>query len=140
MQIVLSNEWHIVIRFDRDDDVLAGILDLAAHESLTAAWLSAIGSTQEIELGFYDRSAQEYVTSVFAEELELVEASGTLSIASGKPHLHLHGFFGRRDFQTIGGHIHHMIANSTLEVFIHKITGQLTRTHDAATGLTLLSR
>lgn len=51
---------------------------------------------------------------------------------------HLHGSFGRTDYGTVGGHIHALTVAATLEVFIHKIDGELNRAYDRSTGLNLL--
>lgn len=138
MKHVLSNPYHEVLRFDAGDDVVGGILDFAEKQGIEAAWLSAIGSAREIELGFYDLKSQEYLKKTYAEPLELLEASGTIAVATEGPALHLHGVFGGKDYGTLGGHIHKMLANATLEVFIHKIDGRLERKHDPETGLNLL--
>lgn len=139
MKHILSNPYHEVLRFDLGDDVVRGILDFAEKQGIEAAWLSGIGSAKEVELGFYDLKKQEYRKKTFAEPLELLEASGTLAVMDEKPALHIHGVFGGGDYKTIGGHIHRMTANATVEVFIHKIDGRLERKRDPETGLNLLS-
>lgn len=138
MQHILSNPYHEVLRFDLGDDVIQGILDFAEEQEIEAAWLSAIGSAKEIELGFYNLKKQEYLKRTFNETMELLEASGTIAVMDGKPVLHIHGVFGGKDYGTVGGHIHKMIANATVEVFIHKIDGRLERKRDPKTGLNLL--
>ncbi|MEX1063760.1 MAG: DUF296 domain-containing protein [Candidatus Paceibacterota bacterium] len=138
MKHILSNTWHEVLRFDMGDDVTAGILEFAEKNKIEAAWLSAIGSTKEIELAFYDHEKKEYLSETFSEPLELLEASGTLAVMDGKPILHLHGVVGGQDYLTRGGHIQKIIANLTVEVFIHKLNERLERKYDPETGLNLL--
>ncbi|HXK41058.1 MAG TPA: PPC domain-containing DNA-binding protein [Candidatus Paceibacterota bacterium] len=138
MKHVLSNHWHEVLRFDVGDNVIAGILEFAQKQKIGSAWLSAVGSSKEVELGFYHLEKQEYSNKVFKEPLELLEASGTLAVMDGKPILHLHGIFCGADYGTIGGHIQKLIANATVEVFIHKLNERLERKRDLKTGLNLL--
>lgn len=135
---ILSNPYHEVLRFNSGDDVLRGILDFAEKQGIEAAWLSAIGSVQDVELGFYDLKKQEYLKKNFDEAMELLEASGTIAVMNGKPMLHVHGVFGGKNYETLGGHIHRMIASAAVEVFIHKIDGRLERRRDPQTGLNLL--
>ena len=100
--------------------------------------MALLGSSKEVELGFYDLDKKEYPNKIFSEPLEILEASGTLVVMGGKPILHLHGVFGRADYGTIGGHIQHLTANATVEVFIHKLNERLERKRDSKTGLNLL--
>lgn len=139
MKHVLSNPYHEILRFDAGDNVVRGILDFAEKQGIEAAWLSAIGSAREVELGFYDLKSREYLKKTYEEPLELLEASGTIANMDGEPALHFHGVFGGKDYETLGGHIHQLIANAVVEVFIHKIDGRLERKYDPATGLNLLS-
>ena len=136
------------------DDVTGGILEFAKDKKLEGAWLSVIGGSKKVELSFYDLEKKEYLKKVFEDPVEILQASGTIAVAEGKPVLHLHGVFGRADFSTFGGHIHQLTANATAEVFIHKFNESLGRTfspvrsvlprstlgrkHDPKTGLNLL--
>lgn len=144
MKHILTNSWHEILRFDEGEDVVAGILDFAGRNKIESAWLSAIGSSKELELSFYDLAKKEYSSRVFAEPLEIVSASGLIAVQadgdnSGRPVLHWHGVFSRDDFSTVGGHIKKLIANATVEVFIHKLNEKLARKHDDKTGLNLLN-
>lgn len=138
MKIVLDNTWHTIVRFDQDEEVISGISRFAAEHNIHAAWLSAIGSSKEAELGYYTLEEKEYVSKRFTEALELVEASGTIALHEGKPVVHIHGVLSRTTYETIGGHIHVLVANATVEVFIHKIAGRVQRELDQQTGLKLL--
>lgn len=140
MEIVLSNAWHVILRFDEGEEVMAAVADFAAQEGISAAWLSAIGSCKEVELGYYGLAEKKYYNKVVTQELEVLDASGTIAQLEGKPALHLHGVLGDKNYQTIGGHIHRLVANATIEVFIHKIEGEIKRTKDEATGLNLLTK
>ncbi len=139
MQHILSNSWHEILRFDGGDDVVAGVLEFAEKQKIESGWVYAIGSSKEVELGFYDLDKKEYLKKVFSEPLELLNAEGNLASMNDKRILHWHGVFGRADYSTIGGHIHNMTANATVEVFIHKLNEHIKREHDVDTGLNLLS-
>ena len=138
MKHILSNPWHEILRFDVDNDVVAGILEFAEKRGIEAAWLSAVGSSKEVELGFYFLEKKEYSYKIFAEPLEILQASGTLAIMNEKPILHWHGVFSNASYETVGGHIQRLTANATVEVFIHKLNEHLERKKDSKTGLNLL--
>ncbi len=153
MKHILSNPWHEILRFDKGEDVVAGILDFVEKNWIKAAgfrtkigvgaWLSAIGSASEVELGFYALDKRRYLNKTFKGPFELAEASGTLAVKGGKPILHWHGVLSEKNYKTIGGHIHRLIANATVEVFIHKLGKfgdvRLERKLDPQTGLNLLT-
>jgi len=69
---------------------------------------------------------------------DTLRALETSDGAGFKQILHLHGVISRADYSTLGGHISKMIANMTVEVFIHKLNERLERKHDPETGLNLL--
>lgn len=138
MKNILSNPYHEVLRFDSGDNVIRGILDFAEKKGIEAAWLSAIGSVKEVELGFYDLKKKRYLNKKISAAMELLGSSGTIAVMNRKPIIHLHGVFGGRDYTALGGHIHDMTAGATVEVFIHKIDGRLERKHDSKMGLNFL--
>lgn len=141
MLAVLSNSYHEILRFDRGDDVIAGILRFAKEEKIDAAWVWALGAAESVELGFYDLEAKEYRKKEFTEPMEIVQMTGNISVSAdnGEPVLHLHGSFGKEDYSVIGGHVHALTAYSTVEVFAHKIPGSIRRVHNKETGLNLLN-
>jgi predicted DNA-binding protein with PD1-like motif len=135
---ILSNPYHEILRFDRGDDVISGILKFAKEEKIDAAWVWALGAAEGVELGFYDLEAKEYRKKRFTEPMEIVQMTGNIAVGDNGPILHLHGSFGGRDHAVVGGHVNALIAYGTVEVFLHKIPGKILRAYDQETGLSLL--
>jgi len=138
MKHILSTKEEEVIRFDPGDDVIAGILSFAEDRKIHSAWVSIIGSTKNVELGFYDMPSREYKNKVFDEVMEIVSASGNFGHLEGKPVVHIHGSFSRPDFTTHSGHIHKLVANATAEVYLKRIDNKLEREYNEAVGLNTL--
>ncbi|TSC57082.1 MAG: hypothetical protein Greene041679_456 [Parcubacteria group bacterium Greene0416_79] len=138
MKHLLSNPWHEIVRFDRGEEAVAALAAFVKESNIRAGWIFAIGSADMVELSYYDTKKRAYARRTFREFLEVVGVSGNISWRSGEPALHLLGSFGRTDYSTVSGHIHSLQSAATLEVFIHKIDGELTRAQDSGTGLTLL--
>lgn len=97
-----------------------------------------LGSAKAVEMSYYDLAKKEYIKKIFEEPLEVLDIHGNIAKKDSEVVLHLHGSFSRTDFSTVGGHIHEMETSGTMEVFIHKIEGTLTRAQDASTGLNVL--
>lgn len=138
MKSILHNSQYEVVRFSQGEDVVGGLLQLAEKNKIKGAWFWAIGSAKEVELAFYDLQQKKYLNKKFSEPLEILSSQGSLGTKSGRPVVHWHGLFGRFDYSVIGGHIHQLIANATVEVFIQKMNSSLTREFDSQTGLNLL--
>lgn len=137
MEVVFSDKKQDVLRFDPDEDAVLSLVKHVLEEKISAAWISGIGSAREVELGFYDKFDKEYRKQVFNEEMEVVNLSGNVGILNKKPVVHLHGSFGLYDYRVVGGHVHSLIVNTTVEMYLDKIDGVLKRGYDGNTGLNL---
>ncbi len=138
MKHVLSNQYHEVIRFDKGEKVVEGLKKFVEEQDIQAGWIWMLGSASAVELAYYYLLKKEYENKRFEESLEVINVQGNIARKDGEVALHLHGTFGRTDFSPISGHVNEIIAAATVEVFIHKIEGKLTRARDEATGLNLL--
>jgi len=109
------------------------------ENEVPGAWISGLGGAQAVTLGFYDLEKKEYQWQTFEGLREVVSLTGNIALdEAGKPIFHLHGVFGDRKFQTVGGHVKDLVAGATLELFIHRTYKPLKRKSDAETGLSLL--
>ena len=138
MKAVLQDNRRFLLRFDKGDDVMAGISDFMAKQNFQAATFSGIGSCSEVELGYYNIHLKEYRKKPYFEDLEIVSFNGNGAIFEGKPVLHGHGMFGRTDFTVFGGHVFKMVANATCEVFLIHLDGKMERKKNEEFNLNLL--
>lgn len=139
MNHLLTNPYHEILRLDENEEMIDILTEFSESNKIQTGWVYALGSTKEIELGFYNLETKEYERKTFTEPLEVLDVTGNIGEKDNEPALHLHGSFSRKDFSTIGGHIHRLIANATVEIFIHKIEGTIKRAHDEKTGLNLIT-
>lgn len=138
MKNLLTNTWHEVLRLDHGERVAEGLLKFLKDKGIETAWFWGIGAAKDVELAFYDRKEKKYLNKVFKEELEITALSGNVAMLDGKPVFHMHGSFGRKNFETISGHVNDFVVHNTTEIFIHKIEGSLKRKKDPESGLNLL--
>jgi len=139
MELVLSDDHKIVLRFDEDDELVSELILFAGESNVDAACISGLGSAKEVELGFYDWSKKEYIKKTFNEPMEVVSITGNVGTLDTNSAVHLHGAFGLPDYQLIGGHVHKLIVNTTAEIVLDTIGGELRRGYDETTGLNLLT-
>ena len=135
-----SPSRHIVGRVFRGSGLQDAFRALVDEHRLQAAWLSAIGAFEWIELTEYDQDEQRYEQAHRFERCELLAMKGNLSERDGEPFWHLHATVSLREDGrdvTYGGHV---VDGSVfaLEFRIDCFDGlALRRELDDATGLHL---
>jgi hypothetical protein len=132
------DSYNYLVRLQKGESLKGALNELAKKEDLKSAWLQGVGGAKSVTLGYYNLPGQEYLWQDFNELLEITSLSGNLSWVGDEPFWHIHGVFGGKDYQSIGGHVKDLSAGATVELFIHPFRTQITRTKDAETGLKLL--
>ena len=140
MELVLSDDEKIVVRFDSGEEIFSGLTQFAKTIGLDSVFVSGLGSAKEVELGFYNAEKKEYEKTVFSEPVEILSIEGNIGLLDTEPIVHLHGTFGLPNFQVIGGHIHRLVVSSTAELMLDSMGGELKRSFDEETGLNLLKQ
>lgn len=135
-EFVDSNGTVLVIR--KGEEVVSRITEYAREHRLKAAWVSGLGGAGTVTLGFYDIETKSYEWKVLDTPLEILNLSGNLATVDGEPFWHVHGTFGTRDYQAIGGHVKELVVGLTCELLVAPLHTPLTRTFDDETGLKLL--
>ncbi|MFK8243453.1 MULTISPECIES: DUF296 domain-containing protein [unclassified Facklamia] len=121
----LNNQ--IIVRFNRGDWLMENLIALAKKENIQAGYMSGIGAFDIAQLNFFFWELQNYKTTEFEEEFEVLSLNGNFSMNDGDPLIHLHTTLGRSDYSTIGGHLKDARVSITLELFIDVLDTSLTR-------------
>lgn len=131
--------YNYFIRLDKDEHLGPALNQFAQTAKLEGGWVSGLGAAAEATLGFYDLETKEYAWETFRAPLEVISLSGNVTLTEkGEPMWHLHGVLADKSYQTVGGHIKHLIVGATLELFVHRAFQPLQRTFDASVGLQTL--
>lgn len=131
--------FNDIIRLEKGESLVNSLEKFIQNTELPGAWVSGLGGAKEVTLGFYDLEKKIYQWQTFDGLREVVSLTGNIGFGeNGRPVFHLHGVFGDRQFQTIGGHVKDLVVGATLELFIHRTYKRLQRRPDGATGLSLL--
>lgn len=128
-----------VLVLEKGAELHKSLIEFAKENQVKAAWVSGVGASSEVTIGYYDLETKEYVWQEFNEMLEILSLSGNCSVVDGEPFWHIHGVFSGKDFQAFGGHIKKLIVGITCELHIEFLEKPLTRKFDEEIGLKLLT-
>jgi len=118
------------------DDILA----IARREKIRTARVEAIGGVEELRLAYFNHAAKRYEEHDLHEFLEVTSLLGNITAKDGKPFLHVHGTFGRRDLSTLAGHVMTAKVFPLLEVVVTPTRNRALRRFDADLGLNVIYR
>ncbi len=127
MKIIVQDNNNYVLRFDKGEEVVAGLAKFMQENSVFACSFSGIGAAGEVELGYFNSHIKDYRKKPFVEDLEIISFIGNGGLKDGAPIIHAHGMFGRTDFTVIGGHVFKLTVSITAEIHLIKLSGALER-------------
>jgi predicted DNA-binding protein with PD1-like motif len=127
-----------VVVMAKGDEAYGQLSDFASENSITAAGITAVGGAREVTLGYFDPEINDYRSTTFSEQLEVLSLVGDIASKGGEPAVHAHLTLGRRDSSTIGGHLQRLTVWPTLEVVVTETPAHLAKTVDPETGLALI--
>jgi uncharacterized protein len=116
------------------DDIVA----IAAREKIATARVEAIGGVDKLSLAYFNRASKKYEEHDFAEFFEVTSLLGNITQKEGKPFLHVHGNFGRKDLSVVGGHVMSADVFPIMELVITPTKNRALRRFDEALGLNVI--
>ena len=128
---------HIIARFDRGEEILACLKEVALKENIKLASVSALGAVDDFTVGVYKVDEQKYYSNHFAGAFEIVSLTGTISTMKGEYYAHLHMSAGNDKGEVFGGHLNTARISATCEMVIDVIDGGVERRADPEVGLNL---
>lgn len=114
------------------------ILGIARKEGIKCARMEAIGGVERLTIAYFNRRRKKYEEHEYEEFLEVAGILGNITLKDGKPFLHAHGVFGRKDMSTIGGHVVSARVFPLLEVIITPTSNGALRRFDDEMGLNVI--
>lgn len=113
---------------------------IAEKEEIRTATIVALGGVDALSLGFYNRRTMSYEQHDYRGFMEVTSLLGNITEKDGKPFLHAHGTFGRRDMSVLGGHVIKATVFPTLEFVIAPTSNVAVRRLVRRLGLNLIAR
>ncbi len=128
---------HIIARFDRGEEILECLKQVALKENIRLASVSALGAVDDFTVGVYKVDEKKYYSNHFEGAFEIVSLTGTISTMNGEYYAHLHMSAGNDRGEVFGGHLNRAVISATCEMVIDVIDGVVERRHDSGVGLNL---
>lgn len=139
MNVIHTDDTFYTLNFQRGDEVMSGLVDFAKEHDITAGHISGLGAASQLKIAYYNIETKEYERKQFTEDVEILSLNGNIGVKDdGTLIVHMHGVFGRRDLSTFGGHIFSMVISGAGEIHLKEFRGDIHRSYDDETGLTLM--
>ena len=139
MKVVLQDNRQLMLRFDKGEEVIGGLLEFAKTNNIRSAYFSGIGACDSFELGFFNGFLKNYRHKPFLKNSEIISLTGNVSVLNNEPVIHAHGVFSDSDFEIVGGHVFKIMVSVTCEVFLTAMAGDLNRGLNTDFNLNLLT-
>ena len=124
----------ILVRIDKDEEILEQVKKLALKENIRLAAVQALGATNSFTVGVYN--VADYANS-FSGSFEIVSLTGTINTMNGEFYTHLHMSAGNDKGEVFGGHLNRAVVSATCEMVVDVLDGTVDRQYDPVTGLNL---
>jgi predicted DNA-binding protein with PD1-like motif len=125
----------LVIAFGPDDDVLAGLAQLARTRGWKSAHFDGIGSFSRATLGWFDFGRKAFLQIPKQGTLEVVSFIGNVALdADETPIVHAHCAVADDRGAMTGGHLLEATVAATLEVFLTVEPTAVRKASDDAIG------
>ena len=127
-----------LIRLDKGEEIIATLQDFCQKKRIHAAWISGIGSIEEVVLSYYRHDHQTYLDEEIEGMLEIASLTGNVALVDKKPTLHIHCVLADRQMNCFAGHLKEGLIGSTCEIKLEILGGAVSRSFDSEIGLHLL--
>lgn len=127
----------IVLRIDKDEDILEKIKELSLKENIKLASVNGLGAVDNFTVGVYKVDERKYFSNEFFGTYEIVSLSGTINTMDKEHYAHLHMSCSDELGKVVGGHLNKANVSATCEIVINIIDGEVDRTKDETIGLNL---
>ena len=129
---------NIIVRIDKDEDIIEKIIDVTTLENIKLAYISAIGAVGKFTIGLFDTKEKKYFSNTYEGDFEIVSLTGSITLKEGQIYQHLHMSVADKNNSVYGGHLNSAIVSATCEMIIMIIDGTVDRKFDDNIGLNLL--
>lgn len=134
-----SDPRTLALIFDKGDEVVAALNELAREHRLSASHFTGLGAFSDVVLGFFDWKKKDYERIPIREQVEVVSLVGDVALGeNGEPKVHAHVVVSTADGAAHGGHLLEAHVRPTLEVVLAETAAHLRRRSDPETGLALI--
>ena len=132
-------ENKIVFRLEMGEGLMESTQKIAAAENIRLASINGIGACSKIEMGYIDLNIKEYVFKTFEGNLEILQATGNITLQDGEPFPHIHISVSNDECKAFGGHLNEATISATFEGVMQIIDHEIHREFNEDLGLALMN-
>ena len=129
----------IVFRLEMGDRLMESAQKIAASENVKLASISGIGACSKIEMGYIDLSIKDYVFKIFEGNMEILQATGNITLKDGEPFPHIHISVSDDTCKAFGGHLNEATISATFEGVMTIMDHEINREFNEDLGLALMN-
>ncbi len=140
MQAVQIHNGFFLV-FKQGEELFTTLGQFCESQGVNWAQFQAIGTVEDVEIGYYDFPSREYIFRHEDGPLEVASLDGNVAEVDEQPVIHMHGVLSRCDesLECIGGHLKSARIAYTLEMCLWFVSQPLMRSRDEDTGLNLIT-
>jgi predicted DNA-binding protein with PD1-like motif len=138
MKVIVNENNTYLLRFDRNEDVIAELGTFCKEKNVQSGSFTALGATNDVVLAWYDVGAKKYTDHPFTDKLEIASCVGNIAWLKDDIVVHSHGVFSDNEAKTVAGHIKKMVVGATCEVTLITFSTKAERQFSEEIGLNLL--
>ena len=134
---IINNQ--ILISLETGDEILTSLYRLTKNENINSGWVDGLGACKNIEIGFYNIEAKDYIKKKFNEDYEITSLSGNFAYLEHdkNPWWHIHMNFSNKNFNVFGGHLFSATITASCEIIFHISKEKINRKLNSNIGLCL---
>ena len=132
-------ENKIVFRLEMGEGLMESTQRIATAENVKLASINGIGACSKIEMGYIDLSIKEYVFKTFKGNLEILQATGNITLKDGEPFPHIHISVANNECKAFGGHLNEATISATFEGVMQIMDHEINREFNEDLGLALMN-
>ncbi|ADD01566.1 protein of unknown function DUF296 [Thermoanaerobacter italicus Ab9] len=134
----VSIERRFIGRFQYGKDLLEEINKIITSENIRSGEIRIIGAVSKAVFSYYDAQSKNYIYISKDEHMEILNATGNISVKDGKPFAHVHITLADKNGNAFGGHLMEGTIVFAAEFVISDYgENKLERIYDETTGLQL---
>ena len=112
------HENFLFLRLEKGEELFTTLAALCKKEQIRAGAVSGIGATDDVTVGLFDTTKNEYCSATYNGDMEITSISGNISEKDGESYFHLHITVADESNRVVGGHLSRCVISVTAEITI----------------------
>lgn len=120
------------------ENIFSALRVCALHTQLKSASVQALGSLQNITIGYYRHDTCQHQVKLFQGIYEIATLIGSITFKETEPFIHIHAGISHHDFIVYGGHVIDAESGPASEFIIYPMNAMIHRKYNSNLGIWLI--